>query len=113
MQGDHRHLHSEMARRFREATKRTTMNPGERTVAELLAKAEARSEVRRQQERERQEAERIRREQEAAAARTRYLDRLSGREPAFRQQVEALIETKQPLKYDQAVRLLSDRDWTS
>ncbi len=108
IQSDGRQLHAETSRRFREATKRTTVSPGQRTVAELLAKAEARAEIRREQERDRLEAERLSQERQAAAAHEKHLDRLAGREPEFWQQVEALIETKQPAKYDRAVKLVSD-----
>jgi uncharacterized Zn finger protein len=43
-----------------------------------------------------------------AAARARYLDGLAGRETGLWQRVDALIETKRPADYDQAVRLLKD-----
>lgn len=80
----------------------------QRTAGELLAAAAA------EQARlaERQAAERARREREAAEARAQaraqYLDQLAGREEATWQKVEMLIQTKQPNKYDEAVKLLVD-----
>lgn len=45
---------------------------------------------------------------EAAIARAQHLDALAGREPAIWRQVEGLIASKQPTRYDQAVMLLVD-----
>ncbi|MCE5308362.1 MAG: hypothetical protein LLG20_12045 [Acidobacteriales bacterium] len=72
-----------------------------RTVGELLAAAKKLAA-------ELQAAERARKEQEAAEARTRYLDQLAGREQATWRKVEVLIQIKQPNKYDIAVNLLID-----
>jgi len=54
------------------------------------------------------EADRKRREHEAAVARSKYLTDLSGREPAVWTEIETLIATKQPANYDRAVGLLVD-----
>lgn len=108
--GKEPHLRAEMLRRFRESRP-----PGEprhseapRTVGELLEAAEKRAEVRRRKEAERAAAERARREREAAEARERYLDNVASREPKMWERVGALIATKQPGRYDEAVRLLCD-----
>ncbi len=52
--------------------------------------------------------ERERQEREQAAARARYLDSLAGREEETWRHVDALIATKRPAEYDQAVGLLTD-----
>lgn len=52
--------------------------------------------------------ERARREREAAVARAEHLDKFTGREPALWRQVEDLIATKHPKRYDEAVELLVD-----
>ena len=77
-------------------------------MGELLKAAERRAEERRRREAERAAQERARREQEAAEARERYLAALAQREAEAWREVDALIATKQPGKYDDAVTLLKD-----
>jgi phosphatidylserine/phosphatidylglycerophosphate/cardiolipin synthase-like enzyme len=48
------------------------------------------------------------RDRAAARARTLHLDRLAGKEPVLWREVESLIATKQPKRYDQAAELLTD-----
>ena len=79
-----------------------------RTVSELLSAAERRTEERRRKEAARTAREKARREREEAVARERYLDDLARREPATWKEVDALIATKKPAAYDEAVRLLGD-----
>ena len=43
-----------------------------------------------------------------AVARAQHIERLVGQEPALWQQVDALIATKRPTEYDQAITLLKD-----
>ena len=81
---------------------------GRRTVAELREAAERRAEERRRREAERAARERARQEREAAEARERHLASLARREAEAWREVEALIATKQPGKYDAAVALLRD-----
>jgi hypothetical protein len=107
------HLGAELLQRFRrsEATAHDRASDdvaGSRTVEHLLVAAEQRAEARRRAAAKRAAEERARREREQAAARARYLDGLAGREPVLWQRVDALIETKRPADYDQAVRLLKD-----
>jgi hypothetical protein len=107
------HLGAELLQRFRhsEATVHDRASDdvaGSRTVEQLFVAAEQRAEARRRAAAKRAAEERARREREQAAARARYLDGLAGREPELWQRVEALIETKRPADYDQAVRLLKD-----
>ena len=79
-----------------------------RTAGELLLEAERRADNRRRREAEHTAREEIRRVQEAAAERDRYLDDLAKREPAAWKKVGGLIATKKPADYDQAVELLED-----
>jgi len=79
-----------------------------RTVGELLKAAETRAEERRRQEAERAAREKVRRARQAAAARQRHLTALAKRETVAWREIDALIATKQPSKYDEAVVLLRD-----
>jgi len=108
--GQEPHLRAEMLRRFRESQPPRELRPGgvPRTVGELLEAAEARAEERRREEAARAAAERARREREAAEERERYFDNLAKREAKAWEQVDALIATKQPGRYDEAVKLLCD-----
>jgi hypothetical protein len=108
--GDEPHLRAELVRRFRDsrAASPSETAAGRRTVGELLEAAERRSEERRRREAERAARERARQEREAAEARERHLASLAGREAEAWGEVEALIATKQPGKYDAAVALLRD-----
>lgn len=104
------HLRSETLRRFnasREGTLGLDAGPP-RTVTELLADAERTRENRERIEAERADEARARREREAAEARSRELDALERREAAAWGKVDALIATKQPRRYDEAVKLLGD-----
>jgi hypothetical protein len=79
-----------------------------RTVGELLRAAEARAEERRQAEARKRAEEAQRRQREAALARARHLDEIASRAPELWAQIDSLIATKQPNRYDQAVSLLLD-----
>lgn len=82
--------------------------PSRRTVRELLDAAEGRNEAERQREEERRRLEREAAERRRAAEREKHLDALAARAAAGWREVESLIQTKQPAKYDEAVRLLRD-----
>ncbi len=110
IRGGEPHLRAELVRRFRDS--RTASPPGtaagRRTVGELLEAAEQRAEERRRREAERAARERARQERDAAEARERHLASLARREAEAWGEVEALIATRQPGKYDAAVALLGD-----
>jgi hypothetical protein len=111
IRGDEPHLRAELVRRFRNS--RAAASPsdtaaGRRTVGALLEAAEQRAQERQRREAERAARERARQEREAAEARERHLASLARREPEAWGEVEALIATKQPGKYDTAVALLRD-----
>ena len=108
--GGEPHLHAELVRRFRSSRSASPSGTaaGRRTVAELRAAAARRTEERRRREAERAARERARREREVAEAHERHLAALARREAEAWAEVEALIATKQPGKYDAAVALLGD-----
>lgn len=102
------HLRAEMLRRFRESQPSGEPRKGEasRTVRELLDAAEKLTGEQRRKQAERAAAEQARREREAAEQRARSLDNLAKREPKAWAQVDELIATKQPGRYDEAIKLL-------
>ncbi|HET7036778.1 MAG TPA: hypothetical protein VFI42_13920, partial [Thermomicrobiaceae bacterium] len=109
MTGEAPPLRAELLHRYRQATASPLpLTEGTRQASEIIAAAEAHREERERAERARQAAGRERRERENAAARERYLDRITGTEAELWRQVETLIEVKRPKEYDQAVSLLAD-----
>ncbi|MHB8874024.1 MAG: hypothetical protein ACYC8T_10095 [Myxococcaceae bacterium] len=106
--GTEAHLRAELIRRFRESRAREALPAKARTVGELLEAAEGRAEERRRQKSEHAAREKARREREAAEARERHLVALAKREAEAWRELDALIATKQPKKYDEAVALLGD-----
>lgn len=106
--GEEIHVRGEILRRFRETRRVPDVTTSQRTVAELLAAGERRAEERRREEAERAAREKARREREEAEARGWHLDELAKREVETWQQVDALIATKNPRNYDEAVKLLGD-----
>jgi hypothetical protein len=110
--GSESHVRAQLLRHFRAAVEGTghagTSPPQPRTVTDLLALARRHGEERRRKEAERQARERARREREAAAAREKYLAGLAHREAEVWAKVDALIATKRPGDYDQAVQFLKD-----
>ncbi|MBI3925368.1 MAG: hypothetical protein HY319_07515 [Armatimonadetes bacterium] len=103
-------LRGEILRNFRESHAANTpaAKSNARTVGDLLKAAEGRANERRRQEAERGAREKARRQREAAEARDCYLTSLAKREAQAWRDVDALIATKQPKKYDEAVVLLRD-----
>ncbi len=81
--------------------------PG-RTAGKLLAMAKKLDQEKRRLLAERHAREQVRREREAAAARQKRLDALAKQESQAWSKVDALIATRQPKGYDQAVELLRD-----
>jgi predicted GIY-YIG superfamily endonuclease len=79
-----------------------------KTVGELLRAAEEYSTERSRVEAERRAKEKARRDREAAIAREKHLDSLAGRESKLWGEVDALVASKQPKSYDQAVAILVD-----
>jgi hypothetical protein len=109
VRGDGAHLRAEVLRRIQAgANGCATSGDGGRTVADLLAAADARRQERTRREAEQEAQERARREREAAIAYEKRLDALALREDATWQKVNVLVEAKKAADYDQAVRLLEN-----
>jgi len=108
--GEGHHVRAEILRQFRLAHRvdQTFPDRERRTVRELRAAAEERSAIRRREAAERAAREKARREEEETALRNRQLDALAKRQEEAWREVDALITTKQPQKYDKAVALLKD-----
>ena len=79
-----------------------------RTAGELLLAVEELSEEKKRRAAERAAAEKKRLEIEKAAARAKYLDNLAQKKDKVWLKVHGLISTKQPARYDEAVKLLID-----
>lgn len=108
MRGDEVYLRGELFRRFQASRLTASRAPRSRTLGALLATADAIREKRRLEEAERAAREKALRERAAAEARDRHLTALSHREAEAWKQVDALIATKLPKRYDEAVALLRD-----
>ncbi len=108
---DDAHIGTELKGRFaREmgGRNRPAVEGQRRTAGELLKAAEELTQEKKRQAAVRTAAEKARKEKDLADARERYLRSLAGRENEIWLKIEALISTKQPGKYDDAVRLLVD-----
>ena len=79
-----------------------------RTVEHLLTAAETYAENRKRNLAEQEARKRALRARAEAIAREKYLDTLVGREKRIWVKVENLVTTRQPAKYDEAVKLLID-----
>jgi len=101
-------LATELRRAIADQDTTITKSPPPRTVGSLLRAAESAGEERRRAETAKAEAEKARREQEAALKRSKHLADLAAREPAAWKEVQSLIATKQTASYDRAVALLVD-----
>jgi hypothetical protein len=100
----------EIVRRFRQERhpRPPRSEAGGRTVGQLLAAADRKEQEKRRLAAERRAREEARRQEEAAKARQKHLDALAKREAQAWQEVDALIATRQPKKYEEAVQLLRD-----
>ncbi len=81
---------------------------GGRNVGRLVARCEVIQEQRRQREADQQAREKAQRERAQVEERQKRLESLDGKESAVWAQVDHLIATKQPKRYDEAVSLLQD-----
>ena len=105
------HIGNELLQRFRETLSiKDTKNSekASRTVMELLQKAEAYTEEKERQIAKQKAKEKAHKEKEAAIAREKYLNGLAGRENEIWEKIDALILTKKPKDYDEAIRHLID-----
>lgn len=107
--GRERQVRTELLRRLHAGRGAPTVaDAAPRTAQELLDAAERIAEERQRARAEAAAREQARRERDAAAARARHLDRLASREEELWGQVDALVASKKPASYDQAVALLKD-----
>jgi len=106
--GQESHLRAELLKTFHAAQPHSAPAGPPRRVGDLLAAAHQQAEARERREAERAARERLRREQEAAAAREKRLASLARQEPEAWRQVDALIAAKRPGDYEKAVELLKD-----
>lgn len=105
------HLGTELRLRFQQSVSDKGISPATeklRTVENLLTSAETYAEDRRRKIAEQKAKERALREHTRAIAREKYLDSLAGREKKVWIKIENIINTRQPGKYDEAVKLLVD-----
>jgi hypothetical protein len=105
------HLGAELMQRFQQtvSTRANSKNDKQlRSVENLLSKAETYAEERKRRAAEQKAREQAREKREKAVARGKYIKSLAGREDSIWKKVDALIDSKQPAKYDEAVKLLVD-----
>ncbi len=105
------HVGIELRQRFQQAVStkaNSNMDEQLRSVEDLLSKAERFAAERKRRAAEQKARERARKKREKALARQQYLESLAGREDSIWKNVNDLIMTKQPTKYDEAVKLLVD-----
>jgi len=102
------HLGAEMFNRFMKERRPDGSPPRRRTVGELIRAGNEYREQRKKAAAKRADDEKARREAEKAALREKHLEALAGRETETWLQVNRLIATKQPARYDEAISLLVD-----
>jgi hypothetical protein len=105
------HLGVELEHRFKQAVStnaNSKMDKQLRSVEELISRAETYAEERRRRAAEQKAIEQARKKREIALAREQYLESLARREDSIWKKVGELIDSKQPAKYDEAVKLLVD-----
>lgn len=87
---------------------RTSPNTGRRTAGDLLARADVLACERDEREKAARARIEAKREAAAAAARQRRLESIVGNEAALWKKIDALIQTRQPRRYDEAVAMTQD-----
>lgn len=108
---DEAHVGTELKIRFAREMgdrNRPALEGQRRTAGELLKAAEELTQEKKRQAAMQAAAEKARKEKELADTRDKYLRSLAGKENEIWLKIEALISTKQPGKYDEAVKLLVD-----
>jgi len=105
------HFRTELIHRFQQTASTKDKSKSDkklRSVEDLLSRAETLAAERKRRAAEQKAKEQARRKREEALAREQYLDSLAGREDNIWKRVNELIITKQPAKYDEAIKLLID-----
>jgi len=105
------HLGAELLRRFQQtdsAKASSNINKQLRSVLDLISRAETYAEERKRRVAEQKAKTQARKKRERALAREKYLNGLAGQEDSIWKKVDEYIDSKQPAKYDEAVKLLVD-----
>jgi len=79
-----------------------------RKVVDLISRAETYAEERKRRAAEQKAKAQARKKREKSIAREKYLKGLAGQEDSIWKKVDELIKSKQPVKYDEAVKLMVD-----
>ena len=105
------HLGAELKHRFQKSiSSKTNLNiaPELRRVSDLLEAAEKFAAERERRAAEQKARAKARKKREAELARKEYLESLAAREDRIWKKVDSYIDSRQPAKYDEAVKLLID-----
>jgi hypothetical protein len=105
------HLGAELMQRFQQkvSTKAISkMGKQLRSVKDLISRTETYAEERRRRVAVQKAREHAREKSARTLAREKYLESLAGRENSIWKKVDEFIDSKQPAKYDQAVKMLVD-----
>ena len=105
------HLRTELIQRFQQTVSikdNSKMDKQLRSVMDLISRSETSAEERKRRAAEQKAREQARQKREKALAREQYLESLAGREDSIWKKVGEFIDSKQPAKYDEAVKLLVD-----
>jgi hypothetical protein len=106
-----RHLGTELMHRFQQtgsATANSKTDNQLRSVKDLISRAEQYAKERKRRAAEKKARAQARKKRERALAREKYIESLAGREDHIWKKVAEFIDSKQPAKYDEAVKLLVD-----
>jgi hypothetical protein len=105
------HLRAELLQQFQQAGSakaNSNIDKQLRSVLDLISRSETYAEERKRRAAEQKAKEQARKKRERAIAREKYVKSLAGREDSIWKKVDELIDSKQPTKYDEAVKLLVD-----
>ena len=105
------HLRAELLQQFQEkgsAKANSNIDKQLRSVLDLISRAETYAEERKRRVSDQRAKEQARKKRERALAREKYIESLAGREDNIWKKVAEFIDSKQPAKYDEAVKLLVD-----
>ena len=105
------HLGAELMHRFQQtgtAKADSNIDKPLRKVVDLISRAEIYAEERKRRAAEQKAKALARKKRERALARKKYIESLAGREDSLWKKVDELINSKQPVKYAEAVKLMVD-----
>jgi hypothetical protein len=105
------HLAAELLQQFQQtgsAKANSNIDKQLRSVLDLISRAETYAEERKRRAADQKAKEQARKKRERALAREKYIESLAGREESIWKEVNEYINSKQPTKYDEAVKLLVD-----